>query len=50
MSTVQSLYYLCQCKYTSTPPFCDGSHNHVVRGYEEVERRGGGAGGGGVGA
>ena len=35
VSAQQSLHYLCQCKYTTSPPFCDGSHNHVVRGYEE---------------
>ena len=26
-STRDELVYLCSCKQTKRPPFCDGSHN-----------------------
>jgi len=31
----QKWYLLCGCKYSAKLPFCDGSHIHVVDGYDE---------------
>ena len=39
VSAQQAVHYLCLCKYTSSPPYCDGSHNHAIQGYEEVQQR-----------
>ena len=45
----QRYWYMCGCKYTSRPPFCDGSHIHAVVGAEELRARQARAKGGGVG-